>query len=120
MKSLTYARDNRLRLWFLGHPNWEQLDKRISVAKSEFSSLMKNCFKSWAGFQNKDNYCILVVGDIMFDTTKKQSIPDLIRTHAEYNYKLINTFDYPINIERKVVKTSSQIKTEKICVFQRR
>jgi len=121
MKSLTYARDNRLRLWFLGHPNWEQLDKRISVAKLAFSNLMRNCFKSWSDFQNKGNYCILVVGDIMFDITKKQSIPDLIRTHAkECNYTLINTFDYPINIERKVVKTSSQIKTEKICVFQRR
>ena len=24
MKSLTYARDNRLRLWFLGYSEWEE------------------------------------------------------------------------------------------------
>jgi hypothetical protein len=121
MKSLTYARDNRLRLWFLGHPDWEQLDKRISVAKTEFSILMENCFKSWDNFQSKGNYCILVVGDIMFNNAKQQSIPDLICVQAEkFNYKLMDLYDYPINMGRKVVKTDSQIKTEKICVFQRR
>jgi hypothetical protein len=121
MKSLTYARDNRLRLWFLGHHNWEKLDRRISLAKADFFTLMKNCFKSWSAFQRKGNHCVLVVGNIMFDRTKKQTIPDMICILAkEYNYKLINQFDYPINMERKIVKTDSQIKTETICVFQRR
>jgi hypothetical protein len=120
MKSLTYARDNRLRLWFLGYPNWEQLDKRISLAKTGFFELMKDCFKSWSVFQRKGNHCILVVGDIMFDKTKNQSIPDMICIQAkEYNYKLINQIDYPINMGRKIVKLESQIRTEKICVFQR-
>lgn len=120
MKSLTYARDNRLRLWFLGHPDWEQLDKRVSVPKIEFSNLMGNCFRSWTKMQNKGDHCILVVGDIIFDKEKKQSIPELISVRAkESNYKLIDLFDYPIDMNRKIVKNDSQIKTEKICIFKR-
>ncbi len=121
MKSLTYARDNRLRLWFLGYSEWEQLDKSISINKHDFSDLMAQCFKSWAKIQRKGNYCILVVGDIIFDRSKKQSIPNLIcDLAAKSDYDFVEIIDYPININRKVVKTESQIKTEKICIFQRR
>lgn len=120
MKSLTYARDNRLRLWFLGHPNWEQIDKLISLNKKDFSHLMKKCFYSWANIQNKGNYCILVIGDILYDRAKMQSIPDLICYQAkETNYMLVEQIDYPTDINRKIVKANSQIKKETICVFQR-
>jgi hypothetical protein len=50
MKSLTYARDNRLRLWFLGYPDWKALDKDVSLGKDNFLILMKNCFRSWSSF----------------------------------------------------------------------
>ncbi len=55
MKSLTYARDNRLRLWFLGYSDWEGLDKAISINKRDFSLLIQGCFRSWANIQNKRN-----------------------------------------------------------------
>jgi len=121
MKSLTYARDNRLRLWFLGHPDWEQLDKRISLNKAAFSNLMTDCFGVWSAAQNKGNYCILIVGDIPFERVGRQNIPDLICAKAKgFNYEFVDLFDYPINMDRKFVKNDSRIKTEKICVFRRR
>ena len=120
MKSLTYARDNRLRLWFLGYPDWKQLEKKITIGKYNFLDLMKKCFKKWYILQEKDNYCILVIGDIEFDKESKQRLPDIICEKAEIEgYSLIDIRDYPINLDRKFEKKDSQIKTEKICILRR-
>jgi hypothetical protein len=121
MKSLTYARDNRLRLWFLGYPDWEELDKIISVRKMEFSVLMERCFKKWAMFQKSGDYCILVIGDIIYDNKDALSLPGFMCDIAKKNgYLIHNIFDYPINMDRKIEKKKTQIQTEKICVFKRR
>ena len=120
MKSLTYARDNRMRLWFLEHPDWEELDQNISMGKESFSKLMDGCFNKWSTIQKKGNYCIVVVGDILFDKTHKKSLPDAICDIAtKFSYDIIDVLDYPINKDRKVVKTESRIRTEKICVFRK-
>ena len=120
MKSLTYARDNRMRLWFLGHQNWEALDRKVSMGKEDFSKLMTGCFDMWSSIQKKGNYCIVVVGDILFDNAQKKTIPDMICDMAnKFSYSTIDVLDYPINQSRKIVKTESKIKTEKICIFRR-
>jgi hypothetical protein len=120
MKSLTYARDNRLRLWFLGYPEWEQLDKEISIGKHGFLYLMEKCFKKWYNIQRKGNYCILVVGDIEFDKQNKEMLPYMICVKAEMEgYSTIEIRDYPISKDRKFEKKDSQIKTEKICILRR-
>lgn len=121
MKSLTYARDNRLRLWFLGCENWKELDKKISVGKSDFSKLMDNCFERWSRMQNSNKYCILVVGDIMYNHKLGISLPDIITEGAlKQGYDVVDVIEYPINTNHKVEKKDSQIKMEKICVLRRR
>jgi hypothetical protein len=120
MKSLTYARDNRLRLWFLGYPNWSELDSKISIRKNDFFLLMKNCFEKWAYMQKKDNYCILIIGDIEFDKETQKRLPDVLCESAKsFGYNIIEIRDYPINTDRKFEKRNSQIKNEKICVFRK-
>jgi hypothetical protein len=120
MKSLTYARDNRLRLWFLGYPDWKTLDKSISMGKDDFLSLMKKCFQNWSSFQKKDDYCILVIGNIDFDKKTHTKLPDIICNEAKNSGYSINEIrDYPVNINRKIEKKESQIRNEKICVLRR-
>ena len=120
MKSLTYARDNRLRLWFLGEEDWRGLDKKISIGRSDFVSLMKNCFTSWSERQNYGRYCILVIGDMVFDKKNAISLPNLICELAEKSgYQVDSVLDYPINMDRKVEKKHSQIETEKICILRK-
>ncbi|MCL2312957.1 MAG: hypothetical protein FWC41_10820, partial [Firmicutes bacterium] len=120
MKSLTYARDNRMRLWFLGYSDWEGLDHEISIGKDAFSKLMDGCFDKWSNMQKKESYCIVVVGDILFDRLKKKSIPDMIcEVASKHLYTTVDILDYPIDQNRKVVKIESKIKTEKICIFRR-
>lgn len=120
MKSLTYARDNRLRLWFLGIPDWQELDKKISTGKQDFLILMDNCFSLWKKQQKKGQYCILVVGDIVYDKSSLKKLPNLMCTLGEQNgYEVVDTIDYPANFDRKFEKKQSNIKTEKICVLRK-
>jgi hypothetical protein len=95
MKSLTYARDNRLRLWFLGYPDWNELDNKISMGKNEFI------------MQKEDNYCILIIGDIEFDKKSQKRLPDVLCEVAKsFDYNVIEVRNYPINIDRKFEKKS--------------
>jgi hypothetical protein len=120
MKSLTYARDNRLRLWFLGHPDWQELDKRISMSKNDFISLMDNCFQKWRSIQQEGCYCVLIIGDIVFDKKNETRLPDVIcETAKKHGYTTLEIRDYPVNADRKFEKKATQIKTEKICVLRR-
>lgn len=120
MKSLTYARDNRLRLWFLGYENWSELDKSISSGKNEFVKLMHLCFRNWSKIQQKNEKCIFVMGDIQYDRKDPRRLPEVIcEIAANYGYRVNDIVDYPINTDRKIEKKPSQIATEKICILQR-
>jgi D12 class N6 adenine-specific DNA methyltransferase len=77
MRQLDYARDNRLRLWFLGITDAKTLDRTISPGKDEFLALMKKCFEKWKTILSPNKYCILVVGDGSSEV-KKGNLPELI------------------------------------------
>ena len=109
-----------MRLFFLGIEDWQTLDRKISPGKIEFISMIDNCFKKWRQIQKTGNKCILIVGDIACDKTKKMNIPDTICHISNlHGYKIDSIIDYPISKDRKVEKKESQIHTEKICVLEK-
>ena len=121
MKSLTYARDNRLRLWFLGEEDWITLDKRISPEKSTFIELMRTCFKKWAKLQEAGDKCIVVIGDISITyNDKKVSLSEVLIDISKKHYTCIETFCDPIPESKKTVKGSTRIKQEIIVVLERK
>ncbi len=63
MRQLDYARDNRLRLWFLGVEDPRKLDRQISPRKDAFLKLMEKCFRKWSTILKPNKYCILILGD---------------------------------------------------------
>lgn len=63
MRQLDYARDNRLRLWFLGVDDHRSLDRKISPREDAFLKLMCQCFVKWKTILKPQKYCILVIGD---------------------------------------------------------
>ncbi len=120
MKALTYARDNRLRLWFLGENDWKQLDKKISPEKNTFIEMMEKCFNKWARIQSSGDKCIMVIGDIMVNHNHtKRSLSELLIELSKKHYTLIESFSDPIPETKKVVKGNSRIKEEIILVFER-
>ena len=120
MKSLTYARDNRLRLWFLGVEDWNELEKKISPDRMAFYKLMLGCFQKWSNLQTCGDKCILVIGDIEVNyANKKCRLPDVLVDLAQPYYRYIESFEDPIPYIKRVNKGISKIKTEKILVLER-
>lgn len=81
MRRLDYARDNRLRLWFLGVDDWKALDRTISCSEEEFLHLLKSCLKLWRSVLVPGGLCVLVLGD-SFSRLYNLPLPDLVAAMA--------------------------------------
>jgi len=64
MNSLSYARDNRLRLWFLGVDDYKKLESTISPRKMDFLAMMQTLLPLWSKLLPKDAPCVLVLGAV--------------------------------------------------------
>jgi hypothetical protein len=67
MNALSYARDNRLRLWFLGVENHRKLEPTISPTKTQFLKMMEILLDLWSQLLAKNGACILVLGAVHRD-----------------------------------------------------
>lgn len=67
MNSLSYARDNRLRLWFLGINNHRNLEPKISPRKTDFLAIMRRLLHVWSELLSKNAPCVLVLGSVRQD-----------------------------------------------------
>lgn len=71
MNALDYARDNRLRLWFLGVSDYERYDKRVPNNCQKFLTLMEQCLENIKYGLRNGGRCVLVIGDV---NRRKKSI----------------------------------------------
>lgn len=62
--ALDYARDNRLRLWFLGYRDWKKLQRRLTTSNRKYEEQMKECLKEMHRILRPGKYCVLVVGEV--------------------------------------------------------
>jgi SAM-dependent methyltransferase len=62
--ALDYARDNRLRLWFLGCPDWRELDRSLTASDQVYVPQMKQCLQEMNRVLKPGKYCVLVLGDV--------------------------------------------------------
>lgn len=62
--ALDYARDNRLRLWFLGERDWRRLDQRLIAKEQNYEMQMGYCLREMHRVLKRGKYCVLVVGDV--------------------------------------------------------
>ncbi|MFA5267668.1 MAG: DNA methyltransferase [Methanoregula sp.] len=69
MNTLDYARDNRLRLWFLGIDDFKRFDRASPKNLGEFQCLMTNVMENLYPALKKNGYCVFVLGDVK--TTNK-------------------------------------------------
>ncbi len=62
--ALDYARDNRLRLWFLGVTDWKELDASLTANSKAYLPQMEKCFKEMYRVLKINSPCVLVLGDV--------------------------------------------------------
>lgn len=121
MSRLSYARDNRLRLWFLGVSDGDPLDRVLSPTFERFTELMKRCVQGWRDQLRPDGYCALVLGNEEVGR-RKLSLPGEITRIVLADgpeWRLVETLSEPIPPERRVRRNASGSKSETILVFQR-
>jgi len=64
MNSLSYARDNRLRLWFLGVEDHRILEPMLSPRETQFLNMMEALLCLWSKLLVRDGVCVLVLGAV--------------------------------------------------------
>ena len=121
MRSLTYARDNRLRLWFLGVRDCDALDKVVSPCATDFIAMMSRCIHKWANYQKKNDKCVIVIGDIsIYVAQSRVSLAQYIEQESKNCYRLVDAYQDPIPESHKQVKGNTRIKREIIVVLERK
>ncbi len=67
--ALDYARDNRLRLWFLGQRDWKELNRRLTTSNKKYEDQMGECLKEMYRVLKPGRLCVLVVGEVQRNGT---------------------------------------------------
>lgn len=121
MRQLDYARDNRLRLWFLGCSNWKPLDARISPTEDGFLQLMTRCLYLWRRVLTPRGKCIFVLADTC-SRASNVSLPDIIlrlATKSVGGYRLIGVHREEIPGIRRVRRGLRGSTAETFLVLER-
>lgn len=65
MNALSYGRDNRLRLWFLGVTDYRSYDRISPKNPGEFCELMGKCLKIFQQALRPSGACVLILGEVL-------------------------------------------------------
>jgi len=120
MRQLDYARDNRLRLWFLGVDDHRSLDRKISPREDAFLKLMRQCFIQWKTILKPQKYCILVIGDASRGV-EDGNLPEIISriaTDEVGGYSHVHDHTEAIPNERRVRRGLTGSTTETIVILR--
>ena len=121
MRRLDYARDNRLRLWFLGIDNSKKMDTIISPKETDFIAMMRECLINWKRILKRKGKCILFLGD-NYSKKYKMNLPEVIEQIAiteVKGYKLIFKHISVIPQNRRVRRAYQGNKAETIIVLEK-
>jgi hypothetical protein len=120
--ALDYARDNRLRLWFLGVSDWKELDRSLTANDQVYIPQMRQCLRQMDRVLKQGAHCVLVLGDVDRNGVKKptaQIISELANEVSEGRLvqKLIYTDEIPdVRRSRRQTRTT---RYERILVMQK-
>lgn len=120
--ALDYARDNRLRLWFLGCEDWRQLEASLTASSKVYLSQMAICLQEMYRVLKKDGYCVLVLGDVERDGTTRRTaeiLADLAVEVTGNRFVVETIYDDRIPDERRSRRRTRTTKFERILVMHK-
>ena len=121
--ALDYARDNRLRLWFLGCQEWKELDSSLTANSRIYLPQMSVCLKEMYRVLKEGRYCVLVLGDVERDGKTRhtaEAISDLASRVTEGRFMTEGIFDDHIPDDRRTRRRTKTTKLERILVMRKR
>lgn len=121
--ALDYARDNRLRLWFLGCEDWRQLDNSLTADSKVYLPQMKICLAEMNRVLKSGAHCALVLGDVHRNgqtTHTAEILADLSVQVSEGELSVITIYDDYIPDERRSRRRTRTTKYERILVMKKK
>jgi len=120
--ALDYARDNRLRLWFLGCKDWKELDASLTANSKVYVPQMSICLKEMERVLKSGGFCILVLGDVDRDgqlLRTAEILADLAVSVTRNRFVVDTIYDDRIPDERRSRRRTQTTKFERILVMHK-
>ena len=120
--ALDYARDNRLRLWFLGLEDWRELDKALTASNKVYIPQMSVCLQEMARVLKSKGYCVLVLGDVERDGKTKRTaeiLAELALEVTQNQFTVETIHDDRIPDDRRSRRMTRTTKFERILVMRK-
>lgn len=120
--ALDYARDNRLRLWFLGCENWKDLDASLTANNKVYLPQMSICLKEMFRVLKPGGYCVLVLGDVDRDGKTRRTaeiLADEAANVTEGQFIIDTICDDRIPDRRRSRRKTKTTKFERILVMRK-
>ena len=121
--ALDYARDNRLRLWFLGCKDWKELDGSLTASKKVYLPQMSKCLQEMNRVLKPGGYCVLVLGDVERSGKTRRTAEILASLAVEVTqsrFAVETIYDDRIPDERRSRRGTRTTKLERILVMRKR
>jgi SAM-dependent methyltransferase len=120
--ALDYARDNRLRLWFLGCKDWKELDASLTANKGVYLPQMRVCLREMYRVLSPGGYCVLVLGDVDRDGKIRRTaeiLAELAVGATDGGFVVETIYDDRIPDKRRSRRNTKTTKFERILVMQK-
>ncbi|HEY0069471.1 MAG TPA: DNA methyltransferase [Chloroflexia bacterium] len=120
--ALDYARDNRLRLWFLGCADWKDLDKNLTASSKVYLPQMSACLLEMDRVLRPGGYCVLVLGDVSRDGQTRRTaevLAELAISLTNERFVVDTIYDDLIPDERRSRRETKTTKYERILVMRK-
>ncbi|MBN2253052.1 MAG: DNA adenine methylase [Kosmotogaceae bacterium] len=118
--ALDYARDNRLRLWFLGYKDWKEIDESLTACKNVYVPQMSTCLKEMCRVLKSGKRCVLVLGDVERNGKTSHTaelLADLATDVTQGGFIVEAIYDDRIPDNRRSRRRARAIKFERILVM---
>ena len=120
--ALDYARDNRLRLWFLGCENWKELDASLTANSKVYLPQMTKCLQEMNRVLKPEGHCVLVLGDVDRDGRTKRTaeiLGALAKEVTDSQFVVDTIYDDLIPDDRRTRRRTKTTKFERILVMRK-
>jgi SAM-dependent methyltransferase len=121
--ALDYARDNRLRLWFLGCESWKELDATLTANQKVYLPQMSACLREMYRVLKPSGYCVLVLGDVERNGKTHrtaEALAEVATGVSDQGFSIETIYDDVIPDERRSRRNTQTTKFERILVMQKR
>lgn len=121
MNALSYGRDNRLRLWFLGVNDYGSYDRISPRNPKEFRQLMGKCLMVFQRALRFNGTCVLVLGDVSVPrhTVSTAQLAVELATKEMGGYYCEEIVDDVVPDIRRARREGARVKREWIVVLRK-